>query len=151
MGSNHDAIMESMQNLILATTFPGSRGKNSDPIVRIIQDADLAHLGLGLIYWIWASMGLLDEFNKVEKTRTTPYLFIHEGQEKFVKFVASLSGTGKFFLSKGAQEIFADPLEVVKEFKNIPTEAIDFAYKVRRDDITVAEFTEQFNEFLVPA
>ena len=148
IGPNHDAIMDVVQNWILGTPF-GIRGKTNDPFIRIVQDADLAHMGLGLPYWLWASMGLVNEFSKVKPI--TPEFFIRVIQEKFVSDVAKVSGTGKFFLSDGAQKIYSDPLEVVKEFKNLPIQLINYADSVKFEDVTVAEFTEKVNEFLIPA
>ena len=144
-GSNHTKVLENMRDLILETTFPVRRGRNDNPMVQIIQDADLAHLGQGPDYWGWSSMGLVDEFNRVRTL--SPQQFIKDEQEKFVRYVSSLSGTGKFYLSKGAQKIFGDPLVDVLVIKNWSDRAIQYAYDVRMDDITLEEFSEKIKSF----
>lgn len=50
IGPDHNRVMQSIRELILATTFPGNRGKTTDGLIRIVHDADLAHLGQGPIY-----------------------------------------------------------------------------------------------------
>lgn len=148
MIGEHNSVLTKMRELILGTIFPDGRAKHTNPMVWIIQDADLAHLGLGPIYWLWASMGLVDEFNRNRSDALTPENFIHFEQEKFVKFLAGLSGTGKIYLSHGAQKIFSDPLKDVEIIKNYPSRVIQYAYDVRREDVTLEEFTDHINSLL---
>lgn len=145
-----DAVMSKMRDLIIDTTF-GRRAQIKDPLALIVQDADLAHLGLGIEYWLWASMGLVEEFNHSRKKKLTPLTFIREEQEKFVMFLSKISGTGKVYLSEGANALLNDPLEDVKILKDLPESVIEFAYKVRRRDITVKEFTDEMNKLLKEA
>lgn len=142
-GADHNKVMQGMRDLILSTIFPGTRGKNNDPIVKIIQDADLAHFGHGTIYWAWASMGLIDEFNLNLEVPLTPQVFIRETQEKFINFLATLSGDGEVYLSSGARKIFRNPLKDVVEFKTWSDQAINYAYMVRREDVTLEEFEKE--------
>ncbi|MFA6251016.1 MAG: HD domain-containing protein [Candidatus Paceibacterota bacterium] len=146
-GSDHNKVMTGMRDLILGTIFPGSRGKHSDPIVRIIQDADLAHLGLGPVYWIWASMGLIEEFNRNRSTPLSPEEFIRVEQEKFVGFLAKLNCNGRVFLSPGAKKIFSNPLKDVVRVKKWSLEVINYSYEVRREDVTIKEFTNKIISF----
>ena len=142
-----ETALGKMRDLIVATTFT-NRAKIKDPLSCIVQDADLAHLGLGVHYWMWASMGLVDEFSRQRSSPLTPEIFIREMQEGFVKYLASLTGTGKVYLSEGANAILNDPLEDVKKIKALPVEAINFAYSVRQEDITLEEFGFKFDSYL---
>ncbi len=148
IGPDHSKNMKSIRELILATIFPGSRGKNLNPIEQIIQDADLAHLGLGWPYWLWASMGLIEEFNRDRNTPLSPIDFIKNEQEKFINYLSSLSNNGNIYLSAGAQKIFKNPVEEVRHFATIPTSVIEYAHSVRYEDVTLEEFKVAINQLM---
>ena len=136
-----------LRDLIMSTIF-GNRAKIEDPLAKIIQDADLAHLGQVVIYWLWASMGLIEEFSKQRKVPLTPTDFIKIEQENFVEFLSKLSPSGTVYLSRGANKIFRNPLQDVQVIKNLPDAAIMFAYNVRHDDITLEEFEAQITPLM---
>ena len=136
-----NTAVQKIRNLVLATIFPDARGIQNDPLARIVQDADLAHLGQGPIYWLWSSMGLIEEFNLNRQTPLTADAFIYLEQEKFVSFLSTLSGTGKVYLSEGALATFGDPLIDVQNVKKFNSKVVEYAYDVRYKDVTIEEFT----------
>lgn len=142
---DHNKSVGILRDLIMATVFI-KRGQIEDVNAKIMQDADLAHLGQGIPYWLWASMGLIEEFGNQQKTEIDPIDFIRNTQEKFVEFLASLSETGTVYLSRGANRIFRNPLQDVQAFKEMSKEIIMFAYDVRKDDITLDEFKRKIEE-----
>lgn len=146
IGSSKETSMSKLRDLVIATVF-SNRGKINDPLAKIMQDADLAHLGQGINYWLWASMGLIEEFSRQRKAKLSPIDFIKIEQEKFVEFLSTLSENGSVFLSKGANRIFRNPLQDVQKIKNLPNEIIDYAYSVRHDDITLEEFEDFISKF----
>lgn len=129
-----------MRDVGIATIFPNNRGKINDLRAKIIQDSDLANIGQDPVYLLWSSMGLIDEFNKVRTAPLTPFEFIYSEQEKFVNFLKILSSDKNVYLSDGAKKIFAKPEETVIELKKVSPAAINFAFEVRREDITLKEF-----------
>lgn len=139
-----ETIMDKGRDLIIATTF-SNRGKIVSLHERLVQDADLAHLGQGPIYWMWASMGLVDEFARQEGKPLSPVTFIRERQEKFVKFL-NVVGGGHPFLTDAAKRIFRNPVEDVQTVINFTDEQINYAYAVRREDLTLEEFSRRFEE-----
>lgn len=136
-----------LRDLIMSTVFV-NRGKFEDGLAKIIQDADLAHLGQGVIYWLWASMGLIEEFSKQRKATLSPIDFIKIEQEKFVEFLSRLTPSGTVYLSRGANKVFRNPLQDVQVIKNLSDEAIMFAYNVRHEDITLEEFNRQITPLM---
>lgn len=148
INSSKEISLGKLRDLVIATIF-SNRGKINDPLAKIMQDADLAHLGQGINYWLWASMGLIEEFARQRKSQLSPIDFIKIEQEKFVNFLAKISGTNSVFLSTGANQIFRDPLEDVQQIKKLPDEIIDYAYSVRRDDITLEEFEDFISEIIL--
>ncbi|MEI8130437.1 MAG: HD domain-containing protein [bacterium] len=146
-GYTRESVTQNMRNLILDTMFPDARGQKLNPLARIVQDADLAHLGQGPEYWVWASMGLIEEFNLNRLHPLTPQDFIVDEQEKFVNFLAKLSGSGDVYLSAGAKKIFRNPLEDVLAVKKYSLQAIEYAYNVRYEDVTLDEFKKQLLQF----
>ncbi len=146
INQDKDRSVSIIRDLVFATIFT-NRGKIDDPLAKIMQDADLAHLGQGINYWLWASMGLIEEFSRQRKTALNPVDFIKVEQEKFVEFLASMSDNGSVYLSKGANRIFRNPLQDVQLIKNLPEQAIHYAYDVRHDDITLEEFEKKIVNF----
>lgn len=145
INKDHNKALAQIRTLVIDTTFD-LRGQRNDPLARIIQDADLAHVGQGVPYWMFASMGLMDEFNVGRKVPLTPESYIREIQEAFILGTAKNSPDGNFFLSDGAKRIFRNPIEDVKIIKNLPLDAIQYAYDVRQEDITLEDFTAEFNK-----
>ncbi len=105
----------------------------------------MAHLGQGVEYWLWSSMGLIEEFGQQRKTKLDPIKFIKEEQEKFVNLLHKISPTGSIYLSRGANKLFSNPLQDVEVLKNISNDIIQFAYEVRKEDITLEEFKEKIS------
>lgn len=148
IGKNHAKILDKMEVLIIATTF-NRRGKSRSKLGKIIQDADLANIGQGIYYWLWSSMGLIDEFKNEKRYRNlTSKIFIYQIQEEFVNYLATVSKTGKVYLSDSAQKIFHDPLKDIKKLMKLPYSAIKYAYRVRKKDITLNEFTLRIKELV---
>lgn len=137
----YNDFMANNRNLILATTF-SQHGTTDNLHERIMQDADLAHLGQGPVYWLWSSMGLVVEFNRQREKKITPIEFIRNEQVPFVTALAK-KGNGHVFLTKGAQKIFRNPLEDVVLLTLYNDKQIQFAYDIRQKDITVEEFGQQ--------
>lgn len=129
---------------IMATAF-SQHGKMTGLRERIIQDADLSHLGQGPEPWLWASMGLVDELNRNRDTTLSQREFVRKEQEEFIKYLTSAGKNGTVWLTDGARKIFENPVETVKTLANYTDTQIDYAYIVRKIDVTVAEFTERLN------
>ena len=139
MGMTKDQAMAAARDDIFATIF-GNRGKINDRFARVMQDADLAHLGRGAMYWLWASMGLVDEF-AAEGRIFSPTQFIYEEQPKFISFLKTRSqNNDKVYLSEGAQNVFVNPEESLRTLVTFKPAAIEYAYNVRREDIILDEF-----------
>lgn len=85
-------VIKKIRAGILATIIE-ERGKTTDSFLRIVQDADLAHMGLGWEYQVRASMGLIDEWNHDRKPPVTAEEFLHIEQEKFIKYLTTLPST----------------------------------------------------------
>jgi hypothetical protein len=149
-GLKKDAALAKMRDGILATIF-GNRGKINDRFAKVIQDADLGHLGYGPIYWLYASMGLVDEFANEGRIHT-PQQFIFEEQRKFVSFLKTCSpNNDTIYLSEGAKKVFTDPEVSLKALENFKPEAIQFAYDVRKSDITFEDFEKEINRLNLAA
>jgi predicted metal-dependent HD superfamily phosphohydrolase len=146
--SDHDLIVcglsssvrTRIRDLILATIFT-TRGKWSDPLAMIIQDADLAHLGKGPYMWMYASMGMIDEFAK-EGNHLDPVNFIRKMQPGFLNFVKSMNPDKKFFLSSGAQSIFIAPEQSLNEILCWPDRVYHLAYDLCQLNIHYDRFVE---------
>ncbi len=137
-----------IRDLILSTKF-SAHGKSSDLWVCIVQDADIASIGKGPEYWLWATMGLVDEFNRERNgSLLTPFGFIHSEQLKFLKTLEKASITGEVFLTSGARKIFQDPFESLKTIMSWPERVIDWAYSVRFEDITFEEFKQNLHKII---
>lgn len=139
-----ETIMTKGRDIILATAM-SNRGKITSLHEQLAQDADLAHLGKGPIYWMWASMGLVDEFARQEGNTLSPITFIRERQEKFIKFLQHIGG-GHCYLTDAAKRAFRDPAKDLETVLSYSDEQITYAYAVRKEDLTLEEFTARFNE-----
>jgi hypothetical protein len=126
------------RDVIMATAF-SQHGKMTGLCERMMQDADLSHIGRGPEYWLYASIGLVDEFNRDLPVKLTPYEFITISQKNFVNHLLD-TGKGKVWLTDAAQKIFRDPVEDVEILRNYSDAVINFAYNYRKKDITFAEF-----------
>ncbi len=149
ISKNWNFVMTVLKKYILATSFPTARNpeERKDPLKCIMQDADLGHLGQGPFYWVWASMGLLEEFNRTQEEHVSPENFIRIDQEKFVKYVRKLQ-EGKLFTSRGASKIYKDPMVSMEQVRRWPTEAINCAYAMRSVDIDIYQFESKISRFL---
>lgn len=149
VSTDHSLVLTRIRDYILATAYPSARTieTRQDPLKCIVQDADLAHLGQGPFYWVWASMGLLEEFNQVREEYISPEYFIRTTQEKFVKSLRELQ-EGRIFVSQGARKVFKDPVQSLKQIKKWPIEAINCAYAMRGLDIDIYQFESKISRFL---
>ncbi|MEI8224285.1 MAG: HD domain-containing protein [bacterium] len=138
---SYTEFMTTNRNLILATTF-SKHGETNNLYERIMQDADLAHLGQGPVYWLWASMGLIIEFNRQREKKITPIEFVRNEQTTFITALAK-KGNGNVFLTEGARRIFHNPIEDVTLVALYNDKQIQFAFDIRTKDITVEEFARQ--------
>ncbi len=144
---NFERSIAILRDLIMATVF-SNRGKINDDLAKIIQDADVAHVGQGIVYWLWASMGLIEEFNRQRKVPVSPFVFIRVEQEQFINHLANCSPSGTVYLSKGANRIFRNPLQDVQIIKNLPEAAIMFAYNNRHKDINLRDFEKEITPLM---
>lgn len=124
---------------ILATIFK-NRGQSKNPDAYIMQDADLAHIGQGPYYWLWSSMGLIDEFNKLRKVPLRPVDFIKTEQRSLIYYLQNCSEQNSIWLSEGAQDVLIDPRDDIDTIESWSTEAIEYAYATRHKDLLVSEF-----------
>ncbi|MFZ2150669.1 MAG: HD domain-containing protein [Candidatus Absconditicoccaceae bacterium] len=124
------------RDLTLSTAF-SQRGKWARELAKILQDADLGNIGQGPYYWLYSSMGLADEFGG------DPYKFISEEQEKFVKYLESIDPN--VFLSSSSQKVYIPARKSLTTILNRPKEVIDYAYRVRHNDISFSEFKKQID------
>ncbi len=129
------------RHIILSTVFQ-DRGGADDQYTKMVQDSDLGHLGRGTAYWMWSSMGLIDEFIRAGQ-KTDPVTFIKEDQSKFINYVKFLSKEDSVFLSDAAKSSLIDPEKTLIEIKNLTVPQIMFAYNHRQADITVEEFEKK--------
>jgi hypothetical protein len=129
-----------IRDMIMATLF-SKRGKTDDPIAFIIQDADIGYLGKGPYIYLFASMGLLDEFSSVTFTDPDPVRFIRVEQKQFIDMVINMSPMkNTFFLSEGAQKILIDPRKVLDQLLQWPDRIYWLAYDLRQADISIDQF-----------
>lgn len=138
--------LKRIQFKIMATVF-AHRGQSTNPDARIMQDADLSHIGQGPYYWLWSSMGLLDEFNKLRTPPTTPVEFIREEQQAFLNYLKKCSyPKGSIWLSGGGQYLLNEPdadLETINSWCN---DVFIYAYTTRHDNLLISEFTKEIKK-----
>jgi hypothetical protein len=130
-----------IRDLIVSTTFT-MHGKITDPLAEIIQDADISYMGKGPYMYLYACMGLVDEFGKQSGTVIDPIVFIREKQKPFIQHVVSLSPSkDTFFLSPGARKILHDPMETMDVLLSWNDRIFRLAYDLYRVDV-------EFNQFI---
>lgn len=143
-----DNIFTQSKELILATQS-NKRGmyaiSNREITHMIMQDADLAHLGLGSVYWLYASMGLVDEFSRQEAIPLSPVQFIRERQLPFIEFLKETCGQS-VYQSQGARQVLRNPAQDVYDVLSYNDTQIIFAYHARREDLTLEAFTEELKK-----
>ena len=135
-------FMTKVRDLILVTAF-SLHGKVSSLRERIMQDADLSHLGRGPAYWMWASMGLLREFNSTRSPKTSLTEFVRSEQRGFITHLAHNGYEGSVYLTAGARTIFSDPHEALAVIENLDTAAVEYAYLAYDEDITFDQFKKR--------
>lgn len=136
---------EIFKDEIKATKF-SNRKKVNNVYLNIIQDADLAHIGQGVYYWAWASMGLIEEFRKEPgHSKMSPVYFIKVLQNNFIEYLNETEPG--IWVSDPAKKLFKNPLDDVTKFKNWSNLAIKWAYDNRKKDITLAEFETLIQKF----
>ena len=128
-----------LRDLILATAF-SQRGKYNRNLAKILQDADISGSFFGPYYRLYATIGLVDEFGIDYR------VFIREEQQKFLNYLNSISPG--CFLSEGAKKVCSDPQKSLDMLLSRPDEVIDYAYKVRRDDILFADFEKELQKLI---
>ena len=131
----------------LATIFSNHR-KSTNKLHQIAQDADLAHVGHGPYRWVWASMGLMDEFNRTRDTKLTPKEFLQKEQRKFIEFILSTSPDRQFWITEGATQILGNPADDLLFIESLSDEAIQYAYDARFKNIPLSEFKERIQELI---
>lgn len=134
----YDAFMANNRDLILATTF-SKRGETHNLHERIMQDADLAHLGQGPEYWLWSSMGILTELNAQGKKNVSVAEFVYKEQEVFINELIK-KGNGHVYLTEGARTIFSDPAKDLAVLTQYNEKQLQFAYNTRKEDLLLDEF-----------
>ena len=145
LGITRNVAVSKIRDLILATTM-SVRGKSKDSLSCIIQDADLAHLGQGPVYWAWAAMGLLDEFNLNLKDSMSLEAFFKDDYRNFINYLNSISGTGWAYLSSGAKNVFKDPADnyILLDTLSRSSYNTDYSYAMRIEDINFSDFSTRF-------
>ena len=129
-----------IRDLIVSTTFT-MHGKVRDSLAEIIQDADISYMGKGPYMYLYACMGLVDEFGKQSGTVIDPIVFIREKQKPFIHYVVSLSpNKDTFFLSPGARKILHDPMEAVDVLLSWNDRVFRLAYDLYKVDISFDQF-----------
>ncbi|MCX6823723.1 MAG: HD domain-containing protein [candidate division SR1 bacterium] len=127
--------------ILLATTFT-KRGEIDSIHAHIIQDADIGYMGKGKYVYLFASIGLIDEFRRADSTDPDPVKFIRKQQQPFIDFVVSKNKKDHtFFLSEGAKKIMKDPAEILQDLLLWPDAIYWLAYDLRYADISLEEFT----------
>lgn len=144
-GKSPEEARAAIRDIILSTVF-ANRGKSTDKLHQIAQDADLAHLGHGPYRWIWASMGLRDEFNLSPGVNVSPRDFIRISQRKFVEFI--LSKNKQFWITEGAMQILGNPAEDLAFIESLSDEAVEYADSVRFENIPLSDFKERMQELI---
>jgi hypothetical protein len=140
----YDDFMTISSNLILATKF-SKRGETHNLLERIMQDADLAHLGQGPEYWLWSSMGILTEFNVQHNKQVSVTEFVHHEQAVFINNLIK-KGNGYVYLTEGARSILKDPAKDLELLMQYNERQLQFAYNTRKQDITLDEFKKYLKE-----
>lgn len=129
-----------IRDMIMATVF-SKRGKIDDPMAFIIQDADIGYVGKDPYTYLFASMGLIDEFTKTTFADPDPTRFIRIEQKLFIDMVIDMSPSKKtFFLSEGAQKILVDPRQVLDRLLQWPDRIYWLAYDLRYADVSIDQF-----------
>lgn len=134
---------------ILATCF-SARGKYCDPLIKIIQDADIHPAGISANYWLYMTLGLAEEFAKQfsRPDLLNPHFFL-QGKEKsvergFVSFLEMASGDKNIFLSEGAKKIWhGNAGEILAEIEQLSHKKVEMAFVLRNQDITFEEFEKE--------
>ncbi|MCF7834496.1 HD domain-containing protein [Candidatus Gracilibacteria bacterium] len=127
-----------IKRLILSTKF-SSRGQSDGILEKIIQDSDLGSIGYGPYYMLYSTMGIVDEY----KFSILDYV----NQEKqFISYLENINS--KIFLSDGANQVFMDPRESLKQISQWPQEVIDYAYSKKYEDISFADFKKNIDSII---
>jgi hypothetical protein len=133
-----------LRDVIMATCF-SMRGKISDSLLRVAQDADIFACAAGAVYWIYSCSGLGMEMAKqLNRPRlTNPAIFWKgtETQAGFVCFLESITKNINVFLSEGAKELWTGIARSnLNEIKSWSDEKVFQAFNLRKDDLTFTEF-----------
>ncbi len=146
-GKTPDQARAAIRDIIISTIF-SKRGKSNDILEKIAQDADLAHVGHGPYRWIWASMGLREEFNLVENLKSNPKYFLRIAQRKFIMFILDSSPDGQFWRTEGAMQILGNPMDDLPFIESLSDEAIEYADSVKFENIPLSEFKKKMQELI---
>jgi hypothetical protein len=131
-----------LRDLVVATIIT-LHGKVDNPLAKIIQDADISYMGKGPYMYLYACMGLVDEFSRQFGTPTDPISFIRDKQKPFIDHIISLSpNKDTFFLSPGARELLQDPREVLEVILSWENRIFMLAYDLYKIDIDFDHFTK---------
>ncbi|MFA6256075.1 MAG: HD domain-containing protein [Candidatus Absconditabacterales bacterium] len=131
-----------LRDLIISTTFT-MHGKIRDPLAEIIQDADISYMGKGPYMYLYACMGLVDEFGKQIDKTIDPVVFIRKSQKPFIEHVISLSpNQDTFFLSPGAQKILQNPMDAIELLLSWKDNIFRLAYDLYKVDVDFDQFVK---------
>jgi 5'-deoxynucleotidase YfbR-like HD superfamily hydrolase len=139
-------LENSLRDCIMATCF-SMRGKVSDPLLRIVQDADIACTAISPICWMYCCSGIGLEFSRQFKRPEFEDLRIFfkggdgGGQRGFVSFLESVSGSENVFLSEGAKRLWFGSVRAnLSEIESWSDARVLSAFNLRRADLTLKEY-----------
>ncbi len=144
--SKFQNLDNALRDCIMASCF-SMRGKISDPLLRIIQDADIHHCAVSPVYWMYLCSGtgleMAKQFNKSEFTN--PLLFFKGGddggQRSFVSFLESITNSENILLSEGAKHLWTGEARVhLREIESWSDARLSHAFNLRKEDLTLAEY-----------
>jgi len=127
---------DDLHKLIIATKRE-NRGKGDDTLSQIIQDADIWAISRWPYYFLYATMGIVDE----EKFNSEEYI---DKEEKFIDKLLHISPD--IFVSEAGKEILENPQTSLAQIKKRGKWIIQKAYDIRQEDITFKSFTSQLEQ-----
>jgi len=127
---------EDLHTLIMATKRE-NRGKTDNTLAQIIQDADMWAIARWPYYFLYATMGLLDE------EKITPQEYIHR-EEGFINKLLQISPD--IFVSKAGKKTLENPEKSLAQIKKRGESIIQKAYEIRQEDLTFEDFKAQLEQ-----
>lgn len=121
---------EQLHTLIIATKLE-QRGKVNDILAQIIQDADIGAISRWPHYFLYATMGIVEE----EKIDINDYI---DKEQAFIDKLKQVNPD--IFVSDIGQKILTNPQQSLDTIKKRGHWVIQEAYKIRKNDINFDEF-----------